>query len=65
MTNSAKEEVKGVSRTRRNVSTNAGLIEIQIQYRALAILLWIPVTRDSILNVRSIKSRTASASSGF
>jgi DNA modification methylase len=35
MANSAKEEVKGASRTRHNVSTNAGLIEIQIQYRAV------------------------------
>ena len=35
MANSAKEEAKAASITRRNVATNAGLIEIQIQYRAV------------------------------
>jgi DNA modification methylase len=35
MANSAKEEAKAALRSRRNVTTNAGLIEIQIQYRAV------------------------------
>jgi DNA modification methylase len=35
MANSANVEPKAASRTRRNVATNAGLIEIQIQYRAV------------------------------
>src|ERR1039457_3219706 len=35
MANSAKEEAKAASRSQRNVTTNAGLIEIQVQYRAV------------------------------
>jgi DNA modification methylase len=35
MANSAKEEANAASGTRRNFTTNAGLIEIQIQYRAV------------------------------
>jgi DNA modification methylase len=35
MANSARDELKAGSRTRRNVATNAGLIEIQIEYRAV------------------------------
>src|SRR5271168_3145595 len=38
----AKEEVKGASGTRRNVATNAGLIEIQIRYRAVGDLVLDP-----------------------
>src|ERR1700726_3784238 len=33
MANSAKEEAKAAPKTRRNVTPNAGLIEIEIQYR--------------------------------
>jgi DNA modification methylase len=42
MAYAAKEKVKGASATRRNVATNAGLIEIQIQYRAVGDLVLDP-----------------------
>jgi DNA modification methylase len=42
MANPAKEETKATSGTRRNFTTNAGLIEIQIQYRAVGDLVLDP-----------------------
>jgi len=35
MATSAKEDAKSALKTRRNITTNSGLIEIQIQYRAV------------------------------
>src|SRR6266576_3496023 len=42
MASSAKVEPKAASTIRRNVATNAGLIEIQIQYRAVGDLVLDP-----------------------
>lgn len=45
-----------------NAATNAGLIDIQIEYWAVADLVLIRATRDSIPSVRSISSLILSGS---